>query len=144
MIDRDRILAKLDQLDGYLRELRAIVPDRFEEYQQIEKKRACERLVQIVVEAIIDTSALLVAGLRLGLPGEEDDLFEKLAMRGVITRPMATTLKRMKGLRNLLVHEYWRVNDEIVFHTIRERLDDCDSFRHEIIAFLRQDPPPPP
>lgn len=32
MVDRDRLLAKLDELDGYLAELRSIVPDRFEDY----------------------------------------------------------------------------------------------------------------
>ena len=49
MIDRDRIQFKLDQIDGYLRELGAIVPERFEEYLYIEKKRACERLVQALL-----------------------------------------------------------------------------------------------
>ncbi len=38
MIDRERILAKLDELDGYLRELRSIAPAEFSEYQIIEKK----------------------------------------------------------------------------------------------------------
>lgn len=40
MVDRERILAKLDELDGYVRDLRTIAPQSFEEYQQIEKKRA--------------------------------------------------------------------------------------------------------
>ena len=70
MVDRDRVLAKLDDLDGYLLELRAIVPERFEEYLGVEKKRACERLVQVAAEATLDVCALLVAGMRLGLPGE--------------------------------------------------------------------------
>ena len=39
MVDRDRVLAKLDELDGYLRELRSI---------------ACERLAQVAVEATLD------------------------------------------------------------------------------------------
>lgn len=138
MIDRDRLLAKLDELDGYLAELRAIAPDRFEEYLKVEKKRACERLVQVSVEAVIDACALLVAGLRLGLPGEEDDLFEKLARRGVISPPMADTLRRMKGLRNLLVHEYGRINDEIVFETVHARLGDFEAFKRGITAFLRE------
>lgn len=142
MIDRDRLLAKLDELDGYLGELRSIAPERFEEYLSVEKKRACERLVQVLTEAVIDVCALLVAGLRLGLPGEEDDLFEKLARAGVISQPMVSTLKRMKGLRNLLVHEYGRINDEIVFDTVRRRLGDFDAFKREILAFLRQPPPP--
>jgi uncharacterized protein YutE (UPF0331/DUF86 family) len=137
VIDRDRLLAKLDELDGYLRELRSIAPTRFDEYLRVEKKRACERLVQVLVEAVIDACALLVAGLRLGLPGEEDDLFEKLAARGVISPPMAETLRRMKGLRNLLVHEYGRINDELVFETVRQRLGDFEAFKREILAFLR-------
>lgn len=136
VVDRDRVLAKLDVLDGYLRELQAVAPDRFEAYQRTETKRACERLIQVSVEAAIDICALLVMGLRLGLPGEEDDLFERLSRHGAITGPMATTLRRMKGLRNLLVHEYGRINDELVFEAARGRLGDFEAFKSEVLAFL--------
>lgn len=137
MVDRERVLAKLDELDAHLRELRSIAPARFDEYLAIEKRRACERLLQVCVEAVIDTCALLVTGLRLGLPAEEDDLFEKLARRGVVSSTMAETLRRMKGLRNLLVQEYGRINDEIVFETVGQRLGDFDAFKGEVLAFLR-------
>lgn len=137
MVDRDRVLARLDELDGYLRELRSIAPERFEQYQAVEKKRACERLVQVSVEATLDVCALLVAGMRLGLPGEEDDLFEKLARGKAVSEPMAETLRRMKGLRNLLVHEYGRVNDQIVFEVVSQRLGDFEAFKREVLAFLR-------
>ena len=73
MVDRYRILAKLDELDGYLTELRSILPERFDDYLRVETKRACERLIQVSVEAVLDVCARLVAGLRLGLPGEEDE-----------------------------------------------------------------------
>lgn len=142
MIDRDRVLAKLDELDGYLGELRSIAPVRFEEYLRVEKKRACERLVQVLVEAVIDACALMVSGLRLGLPGEEDDLFEKLERRGVLSTPTAGVLRRMKGLRNLLVHEYGRAHDEVVFDAVCRRLGDFDAFKGEILAFLREPLPP--
>lgn len=80
MVDRERILGKMAELDGYLNELRQILPQSFDEYvRSIEKRRACERLLQIAVEAVIDICAMLVQGLRLGLPAEEDDVFEKLA-----------------------------------------------------------------
>lgn len=138
MIDRDRILTKLDEVDGYLAELRSIAPGRLEEYvKSIEKRRACERLVQVCIDGVIDVCALLVTGLRLGLPGEEDDLFEKLAGRAVITRPMGATLRRMKGLRNILVHEYGRLDDALVFEVIQTRLEDFAAFKREVLAFLR-------
>jgi uncharacterized protein YutE (UPF0331/DUF86 family) len=137
VLDRERILAKLDELDGYLRELHAVVPATMEGYQHIEKRRSCERLLQIAVECVIDVCNLLVAGLRLGLPAEEDDLFEKLAQAGKISARMRETLKRMKGCRNILVHEYGRVEDELIFETISTRLGDFDDFKREILAALR-------
>lgn len=137
MVDRERVLAKLDELETHLGELRSIAPSRFEEYLPIEKRRASERLLQISVEAVIDTCALLVTGLRLGLPAEEDDLFERLARRGVVSATTVQTLRRMKGLRNLLVHEYGRVDDRLVFETIRDRLGDFEAFEGEVLAFLR-------
>ncbi len=45
-------------------------------YEEIEKRRACERLLQISVETVVTISQLLVSGLRLGLPAEENDLAE--------------------------------------------------------------------
>jgi len=54
MLDRERILAKIDQLEGYLRELREVTPGDFAAYQKVEKRRACERLLQISVEAVLE------------------------------------------------------------------------------------------
>jgi uncharacterized protein YutE (UPF0331/DUF86 family) len=51
---------------------------------------------------------------------------------------MTTALRRMKGLRNLLVHEYGRINDELVFETVRGRLGDFDAFKGEVLAFLKR------
>jgi uncharacterized protein YutE (UPF0331/DUF86 family) len=91
----------------------------------------------LAVEATIDACAMLVTGLRLGLPGEESDLFEKLARRDVISGAMTETLRRMKGMRNLLVHDYGRIDDELVFETVRDRLADFGTFRREVLDFLR-------
>jgi len=137
MLDRERILAKIDTLDGYLRELRAIAPASFEEYQGIEKRRACERLLQVSIEGVIDICGLVVAGLRLGLPGEEDDLFEKLAQAGIISRAIRETLRGMKGLRNILVHEYGGVDDRIVYEALQPRLGDFEMLKREILQALR-------
>ncbi|MFN3420612.1 MAG: type VII toxin-antitoxin system HepT family RNase toxin [Armatimonadota bacterium] len=139
MIDRERVLAKLADLDSYLNELSQVAPSSFEEYvRSIEKRRACERLLQISVETVIDICAILVQSLRLGLPAEEDDIFEKLVSAGVISREMVKTLRRMKGFRNILVHEYGRVDDRIVFDIIVNRMDDFEVFKREILEALRK------
>ena len=138
MLDRERILTKIDELDGYLRELAQIAPVNFDEYRKIEKKRACERLLQISIETVIDISHLLVTGLRLGLPAEEDDLFEKLAKAGIISQRMKGMLKSMKGFRNILVHRYGDTDDLIVYEMASERLGDYEAFKKEVQEALSE------
>ncbi len=133
LVDRERILAKIDELDGYLRELNAIKPESFEEYQKIEKRRSCERLLQLSIECVVDTCAIVVAGLRLGLPAEEDDIFDKLEQAGIIFPSRKEILKRMRAFRNLLVHEYGRIDDRLVYEMVKNMLSDFRAFRQEML-----------
>jgi len=137
-LDRDRILKKIDELDGYLRELSSIRPVTFEEYVRIEKKRSCERLLQLCIECVVDICALINTGLRLGIPSEENDLFEKLERSGIISSSEKEALKRMKAFRNILVHEYGHVDDSIVYDVVRNKLDDFDTFRRRILQILTE------
>jgi uncharacterized protein YutE (UPF0331/DUF86 family) len=138
MVDRGRVAARIDELDGYLRELDQIKPRNRTEYEEIEKRRACERLLQISVETVVTICQLLVSGLRLGLPAEDNDLFEKLSNEGLISPELTETLKGMKGFRNILVHEYGKIDDALVFTFLMTRLDDFQSFRREVTAALQR------
>jgi uncharacterized protein YutE (UPF0331/DUF86 family) len=138
MLDRERLLAKIDALDGYLREVHEILPLSIDEYKGIEKRRACERLLQVSIECVIDICGLLVAGLRLGLPAEEEDLFEKLDRAGIISPHTREALRRMRGFRNILVHDYGHVEDLIVFEILRTRLGDFNDFKQEILKYIRK------
>jgi uncharacterized protein YutE (UPF0331/DUF86 family) len=136
MLDKERILTKIDELDNYIEELKQIAPKSFKEYQRIEKKRSCERLLQLAVECVIDICKLFVTGLRLGLPSEENDLFDKMEKKKIVSKAMTSTLKEMRGFRNILVHEYAIVKDEIVFGALKTKLKDFGKFRKEILSAL--------
>lgn len=139
MLDRERILGKLDELDGYLGELRQVVPKSYGQYvESAEKRRACEPLLQISIECVMDVCALFVSGLRLGLPAEEDDLIEKLEQAGLISSEMGRMLRTMKGFRNIPVHEYGRIDNAIVFSMATRRLQDFDAFKAEILQTLHK------
>ena len=138
MLDEERILAKLDELEGYLTELHAIAPENLKEYRRIEKKRSCERLLQLCIECVIDMCRILVSGLRLGLPADENDLFEKLNKNGIVTPSVKRLLRQMRGFRNILVHEYAPVDDELVFKYGKTRLGDFEKIRKQILDILRR------
>lgn len=133
-MDREKILSKFDNLEEYLEELEKIKPAEFKEYLiSIKDKRACERLLQISIETVIDICNIVASGLRIGLPSDEDDLFEKLKNKKVISKEMLIILKEMKGFRNILVHRYGEVDDEKVFEILSEKLMDFEKFKEEIL-----------
>ncbi len=139
MLDKKRILSKIGELDSYMAELEEIAPETFEEYKaSYEKKRACERILQISIETVIDISQLLFRGMRLGVPADEDNIFEGLKRKGAFNDSMADTLHEMKGFRNILVHRYGKIDDVIVFRAIKQNLDDFEKFKNCVLEILNK------
>ena len=130
----------MDELDSYLKELAEISPKSLEEYKtSIEKRRACERLLHIAVECVIDICGIIVTNKRLGLPGSEEDLFRKLEEGKVISSDLAGKLRLMRGFRNIIVHRYGSVDDELVFEILRKRPADFVDFKSEVLEFLKRE-----
>lgn len=138
MLDKERILSKIAELDGYLGELNEVKPKKIKDYQKTAVKRSCERLLQLSIECIIDICSLIVSGLKLGIPSEDNDLFNKLKRAGIISSSFASTLQQMKGFRNILVHEYGEIRDDIVLYVLRKRLSDFDRFKAAVRTLLKR------
>lgn len=137
-MDQEKILIKFDELEQSLEELEKIKPNDFEIYQRsIKDKRACERLLQISIETVLDICNILISSLRLGIPSEEEDVFEKLEKNKIISKKMKRVLIGMKGTRNFLVHKYGVVDDEKIFEVLSDKLRDFDEFKEEILKFLK-------
>ena len=137
MLDKERILGKVDDLNSYLDELKQVAPNNYEEYQKIEKKRSCERLLQLCIECAIDVCKLFVSGLKLGLPSEENDLFTKMQKKKIISKKMGSLLKEMRAFRNILIHEYASVDDELIYEKAQTRLEDFKTFKKEVLTALK-------
>jgi uncharacterized protein YutE (UPF0331/DUF86 family) len=137
MLDKERVLGKIDDLGAYLTELKQIVPESFTDYQRIEKKRSCERLLHLCIECAVDICKLFISGLKLGLPHEENDLFDKMSNKNIFSPEMASLLKEMRAFRNILIHEYAEVDNEIVYEMAKTRLGDFELFKKEIVNALK-------
>jgi uncharacterized protein YutE (UPF0331/DUF86 family) len=51
---------------------------------------------------------------------------------------MAKMLRTMKGFRNILVHEYGRIDNALVFAMATRRFQDFDAFKAEILRGLHK------
>jgi uncharacterized protein YutE (UPF0331/DUF86 family) len=79
-------------------------------------------------EACIDIALRLIKLNNLGLPSSNRDGFFMLSQNTIIVRGLAEKLTKMVGFRNVAVHEYTKLNYQIVESVIRDNLDDILTF----------------
>jgi len=125
-----RIKDKIDDINEFLGQLKDIVPECFDEYKSnIEKKAACERYVEKIVEAITDLAFLVIKNKKLKLPEDDTDAFNILSENKIIGGALAASLKNAKGMRNILAHDYGKVDARTIFESITAELgQDAKEF----------------
>ncbi len=119
-----RITDKIEEISGFLEELKSIVPSGLEEYKSsIVKRAASERYVEKIVEAATDLAFLIIKDKKLKIPEDDIDAFNILLENKFIDDDLASKLKSAKGMKNLISHQYGKIDDEIVFEAITEELE---------------------
>lgn len=119
----ERTRDKVDEIKKYLEELDTIIPESLDEYaHDFKSKAACERYAERIIEAIIDLALLVIKDKSLRLPETDLQAFDILSESGIVTPELAAHLQDAKRMRNILAHEYGEIDDEIVFHALRDEL----------------------
>ena len=127
-----RINDKIDEINGYLRELAELVPASFEEYKSSNLvKAACERYVEKIVEAVTDLAFLVIKIKKFKIPEDDVDAFNILLENKLIDNDLAKRLKDAKRMKNIISHQYGKIDDEIVFEAAKEEL------KKDVLGFIK-------
>ena len=89
--------------------------------------------LQRACEAAIDLAMHRVRRDKLGIPQDSRDAFDLLVRAGSLDPALADGLKRMVGFRNIAVHDYVRLDLEIVRAILERHLVDIGRFAEESI-----------
>lgn len=84
--------------------------------------------LQRACESSIDAAMHLVRVHRLGVPQETREAFDLLERAGHLDPSLANRLRKMVGFRNIAVHDYQKLNLDVVRAILVERLDDFLEF----------------
>ncbi len=135
----ERINDKIVEIEKCLEELSEILPESFDKYKRnLEKRLACERGFEKVIEAVLDLGFIFIKEKELKMPKDDEDLFDILLQERVISEELALKLKDAKGMRNFIIHQYEKIDDELVFEAITEQLEkDVSEFLSMIEKVLR-------
>src|SRR5690554_522645 len=130
MVDRDVIIRIFTNLDEYLRDLEELKKSSTLQDFVTNKitRRYAERTLQLAVEACLDLAQHIISYQGFREPLDNKDCFQVLYEEGITSQSLADRLKKMTQFRNVVVHDYIKIDPEIVFAIIQKDLGDITAF----------------
>lgn len=108
----DIVLNKKESIERCISQIRSYyaLPSAVEFEEDYLKQDAIAINLQRACEQCIDLANHTIKTLKLGLPKESRESFSLLANAKIVPRELAQRLEGMVGFRNILVHEYQRMD----------------------------------
>jgi uncharacterized protein YutE (UPF0331/DUF86 family) len=138
LVDRYVVQARIAKIREYvalLRKIRGLTDEQRFVADPLVYGNA-ERYLQLAIQSALDISNHIIADMNLNLPGSSQELFDLLAARRVLPRPLSKRLVSMAGFRNLLVHEYLEIDRRRVWRVLKDELADFEKFIRVVSKLL--------
>lgn len=137
MVDRELVLRRVAALDVYLAQLAEARQVEATDYaSDWRAQRVVERTLQLVIEVCMDLADHVIADRALPVPGTAAEAFMVLAREKMLDGDLAKALARMVGFRNLLVHDYMRLDPRRVLELATTGVADVEQFRDRILQIV--------
>jgi uncharacterized protein YutE (UPF0331/DUF86 family) len=137
VVDRDLLRRKLAELEEYVTQVSEYSDLTVERYRADWKtQRIVERTLQMAIEACLDVASHIVADRGLRAPSTYAETFEILVQAGLMSPGLGQVMIEMTGFRNVIVHEYTRVDAEVVIRILRKGLEDFRRFGTEALRWV--------
>jgi uncharacterized protein YutE (UPF0331/DUF86 family) len=137
LIDEALISKKLAFIETCVRELRELA--RLEMLDSdIREQRFVQHTLQLALQAALDVSSHIASARRLGEPETNRELFDLLVRDELIGPSLAPVLQAMACLRNILVHGYQQIDNEIVRDVVENHLQDLLQFVSALRVSLKK------
>jgi uncharacterized protein YutE (UPF0331/DUF86 family) len=138
MLDKILIEKKLQQIFEYLGELKPIAKDiqANEVLKDYYKYHTAERLLQLVVDTIIDINVHLIKENTLAVPDDFQSTFITLADNGILPRDFAEQIAPVVGLRNRVVHRYETLSRRTFIELLQKNYPDFEHYLEIIKDYI--------
>jgi uncharacterized protein YutE (UPF0331/DUF86 family) len=136
VLDGDLLRRKLAELAEYVTQVSEYRDLTVERYRADWKtQRIVERTLQMAVEACLDVASHVVADRALRAPSTYAETFEILVQAGLLSPDLGRVMVEMTGFRNVIVHEYARIDADVVIRILRTHLADFRRFETEALLW---------
>jgi uncharacterized protein YutE (UPF0331/DUF86 family) len=89
--------------------------------------------LQMAIQNCIDIAAHIISEEGFGMPGSTNEMFYLLEENGYIDTGMTDKMVKAVGFRNLIVHEYGKVELQHVFEVAQDNIEDLNEYLRSIL-----------
>ncbi len=136
MVDKQIIEQHLQNMEEALANLGRYRDLSLEEFEKdLSLIWIAEKGLQILIQNLLDIGAHLLAS---EIKNDWDDYGEiilKLGQHGIIPRDFSEKIQGMAGLRNILIHEYLRVDVSKIYDLLKKRMGDFTEFMSYVQSY---------
>ena len=112
--------------------------ERYRTYSQkeiaddIDRRGAVERYLYLAMQATIDLAEAVIAFKNLRKPSTMSESFHILAEADILSQDLTGQMVGMTGFRNVIAHDYEKLNYDIVYDVLQNRLKSIGDFLEAI------------
>lgn len=136
-LDKEVLVKHLNEVETsltYLKSKKAVKENDL--MKNIEERFAVERALHLAIQNVIDIGNHILASLNINNVETYADIPIRLAEAGVISEKLARNLANMAKFRNILVHEYIKVETKRLVSFLKNNLGDFEDFAKAVVKYL--------
>lgn len=134
------IKTKIAEINDSLKLVKDNLPSSLSTFKKMGlMKDGIYKRMEYAIENVFDICSIINSDLKLGVPVDNEDILNNLYEADVIDNVTMDKLKSMKGFRNILVHRYGKIEDDMAFKILNNNLEYFNHFIEVIEEFMRKD-----
>jgi uncharacterized protein YutE (UPF0331/DUF86 family) len=134
MVDRRIVAEKVDSVERSLKRVKGHRGKSLERFMaDVDGQDIVLFHLMQAIQGCIDLAAHVVSDEEMGLAASTHDFFYLLADSGVITRGFAEEMIKAVGFRNLVAHEYAKLDLEKVYAIATDGIKDLEEFLRTMV-----------
>jgi uncharacterized protein YutE (UPF0331/DUF86 family) len=134
---KEIIRTKIKEIEESIELVGENLPDTFEVFSSMGLiKDGIYKRIEFAIENVFDICAIINTDLELGIPGDDEEIVENLVKNTILSEEMREKLKMMKGFRNIVVHRYGKIDDNLAFEILKKNIRDFYDFIRRVEEIL--------
>ena len=129
MVDHDLVLAKTGLIRRHLRRIKEKGGADLEAFlSDLDRQEVISFNLHLAIENCTDLAAHIISEEGLGVPGSASEMFYLLEDSGYINSQLTEKMIKAVGLRNLIVHEYDKIDLTRLYEIVLKDTKDINDF----------------